>query len=89
MGQMKPQDFLVMMNQIYEEFDRLTLKHRVSKVETIGARYIVFAAGANKRRIDNKEDAVRVSLFALDAVNFVREYRYKNMKFFIRAGIAR
>ena len=38
--QMKPQDFLVMMNQIYEEFDQLTLKHRVSKVETIG-RFII------------------------------------------------
>ena len=56
---------------------------------TTGARYIVFAAGSNTRRTDNKEDADRVALFALDAVNFVREYRYKNMKFFIRAGIAR
>ena len=87
--QMKPQDFLIMMNEIYEEFDRLTLKHKVDKVETIGARYIVFSACRKKRRIDNKEDAVRVALFALDAMNFVKNYRYKNMKFYIRAGIAR
>jgi len=85
-GEMKPADFMLMLNQIYEAFDRLTIKHGVSKVETLGACYIVTAPGPEN--CVGREGAVRVALFALDAMDFVRNYRYNEKQIFIKAGIA-
>jgi len=35
-GSMRPREFMSMLNQIYAEFDRLVLKHKLHKIETIG-----------------------------------------------------
>lgn len=85
-GEMKPCDFMIMLNQIYEAFDRLAVLHGVSKVETIGACYIVTAPGPENSV--GREGAVRVALFALDAMDFVKNYRYSGKQIFIQAGIA-
>lgn len=35
-GSMRPSEFMSMLNEIYAEFDRLVLKHKLYKIETIG-----------------------------------------------------
>ncbi len=86
-GEMKPDEFMTMLNQIYSAFDKLTLKYQVSKIETIGDHYIVTSVGPNGF-IDPVEGTARVALFAEEAIEWVRKYRYKNIRIFIRAGIA-
>lgn len=81
-GHMKPSEFMIMLNQIYGEFDRLAIKHQVTKVETIGDAYIV-TGGEN-----GAKGAERTALFALDAVELVKNFRFKDMRLFVRAGLA-
>mmetsp|Transcript_21592 Transcript_21592/g.63361 ORF Transcript_21592/g.63361 Transcript_21592/m.63361 type:complete len:734 (-) Transcript_21592:246-2447(-) len=81
-GHMKPSEFMIMLNQIYGEFDRLVKKHHVTKVETIGDAYIV-TGGEN-----GSKGAEKAALFALDALDVVTTFRYKGMRLFIRSGLA-
>ena len=82
----KPIEFMSILNQIYAEFDRLVLKHKVYKVETIGDAYIVI--GGTPSQSGGAEGAARVALFALDAVAFVEGFRFKGSQVFVRAGMA-
>merc|ERR1719223_2114409 len=76
-----------MLNDLYIQFDKLVKKHGVYKVETIGDAYMV-VGGAPDRR-PSPEAAERVALFALDAINFVKDFRTKDGdRIYIRAGLA-
>ena len=35
-GSLSPADVMSMLNEMYGEFDKLALKHRICKIETIG-----------------------------------------------------
>lgn len=86
-GNMTPIEVMKMLNEIYTEFDRLVKKYGVYKVETIGDAYIVIGGGPDK--FSGAEGAKRVALFALDVMNFVKEYRTENeVQIFLRAGLA-
>ena len=84
-GSMRPSEFMSMLNQIYAEFDRLVLKHKLYKIETIGDTYIVIGGRGSA---DGGDGADRVALFALDAMGFVTNFRYKDMRVFLRAGMS-
>eukprot|EP00547_Thalassionema_nitzschioides_P004329 CAMPEP_0194221944 /NCGR_PEP_ID=MMETSP0156-20130528/31678_1 /TAXON_ID=33649 /ORGANISM="Thalassionema nitzschioides, Strain L26-B" /LENGTH=1383 /DNA_ID=CAMNT_0038952517 /DNA_START=78 /DNA_END=4226 /DNA_ORIENTATION=+ len=84
-GAMRPSEFMKMLNQIYDEFDRLAVKHKVHKIEVIGDAYIVIGG---RKNCSDVEGAKRAANFALDALNFVDKFRYKNMRIFIRTGLS-
>jgi atrial natriuretic peptide receptor A len=78
---------MAMLNELYTEFDKLVEKHKVYKVETIGDAFMV--VGGAPDRVAAPLAAERVALFALDAVNFVKDFRTKHGdQIFIRAGLA-
>lgn len=86
-GSMRPVQVMKMLNELYTELDALVEKHNVYKVETIGDAYMV--VGGAPERVPAPLAAERVALFALDAVNFVKNFRTKDGdQIFIRAGIA-
>ena len=84
-GNMRPNEFMSMLNQIYAEFDRLVLKHKLYKIETIGDTYIVIGGRGS---VDGGDGAERVALFALEAMRFVTGFRYTDMRVFLRTGIS-
>jgi len=86
-GSMRPIQVMKMLNELYTELDMLVEKHKVYKVETIGDAYMV--VGGAPDRVPAPLAAERVALFALDAVNFVKNFRTKDGdRVFIRAGLA-
>lgn len=87
-GEMSSQEFLLMLTQLYTDFDKLALKYQCTKIETIGAYYIVKGPGQDLCGVDEREGVVRIALFALDAMDLVRNYQYKGVKLQIRAGFA-
>ena len=87
-GQLGAKDFLLMLTLLYEEFDKLAIQHECTKIETIGAYYIVKGPGPDLCSEIEREGVARIALFALDAVELVKHYQYKGVKLQIRAGFA-
>ena len=86
-GSMRPIQVMKMLNELYTELDKLVEKHQVYKVETIGDAYMV--VGGAPERVPAPLAAQRVAMFALDATEFVRNFRTKGGdRVFIRAGLA-
>ena len=86
-GSMRPIQVMKMLNELYTEMDKLVEKHQVYKVETIGDAYMV--VGGAPDRVPAPLAAERVAMFALDATEFVRNFRTKDGdRVFIRAGLA-
>lgn len=86
-GNMRPLQVMAMLNELYTELDKLVEKHKVYKVETIGDAFMV--VGGAPDRVPAPIAAQRVALFALDVVEFVRDFKTKNGdQIFIRAGLA-
>lgn len=86
-GSMRPIQVMKMLNELYTELDRLVAKHQVYKVETIGDAYMVVGGAPN--RVPAPLAAERVALFAIDAINFVKNWRTQDGdQVFIRAGLA-
>lgn len=87
-GEMSSKDFLLMLTQLYTEFDKLALKYECTKIETIGANYIVKGPGPDLCNNNEREGVARIALFSLHAMDLVRNYQYKGVKLQIRAGFA-
>ncbi|KAL3788993.1 LOW QUALITY PROTEIN: hypothetical protein HJC23_012698 [Cyclotella cryptica] len=87
-GEMNSKDFLLMLTQLYSEFDKLALKYQCTKIETIGAYYIVKGPGPDLCNHGEREGVTRIALFALHAMDFVRNYQYKGVQLQIRVGFA-
>jgi len=85
---MSSKDFLLMLTQLYSEFDKLALKFHCTKIETIGAYYIVKGPGPEVCGHNEREGVARIALFALHAMDLVRNYQYKGVQLQIRAGFA-
>ena len=80
-GDMGSKDFLLMLTQLYQELDYLAQEYKCDKIETIGPFYIL-------KGPHGCEGAEQIALFALHAMEFVRDYQYKGIKLRIRAGFA-
>ena len=65
-GEMTPLIVMEMLNDLYTEFDKLTVKHNVYKVETIGDCFM--AIGGAPDRCAGPLAAQKVTLFALDVI---------------------
>ena len=87
-GEMNSKDFLLMLTQLYSEFDKLAIKYHCTKIETIGAYYIVKGPGSDLCSNDERDGVTRIALFAIHAMDLVRNYEYKGVKLQIRAGFA-
>jgi class 3 adenylate cyclase len=87
-GEMNSKDFLLMLTQLYTEFDKLAIKYKCTKIETIGAYYIVKGPGPDLCSNEEREGVTRIALFSLHAIDLVRRYEYKGVKLQIRAGFA-
>ena len=86
-GEMSPLQVMRMLNELYSEFDRIVEKHGVYKVETIGDAYMV--VGGAPEKIPASEAAQKVALFALELMEFVKNFRTSSGdRIYIRAGIA-
>ena len=86
-GTMRPIQVMKMLNELYTELDKLVEKHHVYKVETIGDSYMV--VGGAPDSVSAPLAAERVASFALDAVDFVKNFKTQTGdQIFIRAGLA-
>lgn len=86
-GAMRPIQVMKMLNELYTELDIICARHKVYKVETIGDAYMV--VGGAPDRVPAPLAAERVARFAVDALDFVRDFRTKDGdRVFIRAGLA-
>lgn len=73
-----------MLGEIFTQFDELTKKHGIDKVNTLGTNYVVASGIGNDDEI--KHEAV--AMFALDALKVVRAFSQSvNHPFSFRAGI--
>jgi adenylate cyclase len=81
---MSPIALVNLLNQIFSAFDRLSEKHGLEKIKTIGDAYMV--VGGIPTQKDDHADAI--ALMALDMQKAVAEFNVKNNKdFAIRIGI--
>ncbi|EED89210.1 predicted protein [Thalassiosira pseudonana CCMP1335] len=86
-GNMNPIQVMKMLNELYTELDKLVEKHQVYKVETVGDSYMV--VGGAPDRVPAPLAAERVALFAIDAIELVKNFSAKDGdQIFIRAGLA-
>ncbi|XP_064078216.1 soluble guanylate cyclase 88E-like isoform X2 [Macrobrachium nipponense] len=67
-----PMEVVSMLNAMYSIFDKLTEKHRVYKVETIGDAYMV-VAGAPERQNNHGEMVCDMALDMVDAITELKD----------------
>ena len=86
--QMTPVEVMQMLSDLYTQMDFLAKKHGVYKVETIGDAYIAIAGAPHK--CTGPEAAEKMTLFALDALQFVRNFKRRDdgTGIAIRVGLA-
>lgn len=81
----KPQQQVVVLNQLFDTFDRLAKKHGVSRLRTIGDGYV--AIGGVRGTLDTHPSAV--ADLALDIVKATKAYESpEGHRFNIRVGVA-
>jgi class 3 adenylate cyclase len=69
-----PEELLALLNEIFTAFDKLTHKHGLEKIKTIGDAYMA-VAGVPLAQIDHAE---RAASFALDAIEYMKSYQKKS-----------
>jgi len=82
-----PTELIMLLNELFSEFDRLVEHHGVEKIKTIGDCYMV-ASGVPNPRPDH---AQAIASLAIDLVrymnNFAQKYRYPiNLRIGIHSG---
>jgi PAS domain S-box-containing protein len=83
-SQLNPIELIELLNKIFSGFDRLSEKHGLEKIKTIGDAYMV-VGGLPKRRDDH---AQAIAQMALDMLEVMRQFRQDTGKDFnIRIGI--
>ena len=65
------EDLVVLLNQLFREFDRIARKHGLEKIKTIGDAYMA-VSGAPVHQTNHSE---RAALFALEVIGLMREFR--------------
>lgn len=81
---LSPNDLIDLLNQIFSTFDRLSEKHRLEKIKTVGDAYMV-VGGLPTRRPDHAE---AIAEMALDIQSAIAQFQEETGKDFnIRIGI--
>jgi adenylate cyclase len=91
-SRLSPEEMVGLLNEIFTEFDEITLRHGVEKISTSGDNYVV-AAGVPEVRVDHAVVLVRVALEMRDFLGVHRETlpegcRDLSMRFGINTGPA-
>ncbi len=73
---MKPSDLVKRLDNLFREFDRITEKHQIEKIKTIGDSYM--AAGGVPLR--DKENPINSVLAALEIQSFMKQYKEKHQE---------
>ncbi|MFN3604071.1 MAG: adenylate/guanylate cyclase domain-containing protein [Leptonema sp. (in: bacteria)] len=80
----EPKELVLILNQLFSEFDFLTENHNIEKIKTIGDSYM--AACGLPKKIENHAD--NIVLFALDMIQSLNEFNQKlNLNIHMRFGI--
>jgi PAS domain S-box-containing protein len=83
-ARLRPIELINLLNQVFSAFDRLSEKHGLEKIKTVGDAYMV-VGGLPVRRADH---AVAIAEMALDIQSVIRQFRQETGKDFnIRIGI--
>ncbi len=69
-----PEELLALLNEIFTAFDKLTHKHGLEKIKTIGDAYMAVAGVP----LAQKDHAERAASFALDAIEYMKSYQEKS-----------
>jgi class 3 adenylate cyclase/Tfp pilus assembly protein PilF len=69
-----PEELLALLNEIFTAFDKLTHKHGLEKIKTIGDAYMAVAGVP----LAQKDHAERAASFALDAIEYMKSYQKKS-----------
>lgn len=69
-----PEELLALLNEIFTAFDKLTHKHSLEKIKTIGDAYMAVAGVP----LAQKDHAERAASFALDAIEYMKSYQKKS-----------
>lgn len=86
-GELSPIRVMEMLNELYNNFDKIAKKHNVYKVETIGDAYMV--VGGAPDRCSAPEAAQKVAVFALEVTEFVKNFKtIHGNRIQIRCGLA-
>ena len=87
-AEMSPEEVMQMLNDLYTKFDEVLQKHKIFKVETIGDAYL--AVGGCPKKCTGPAAAEKVTLFALDIIELVKNFRVESSgaQVFIRVGLA-
>ena len=81
---LSPNDLISVLNQVFSAFDRLSEKHGLEKIKTVGDAYMV-VGGLPTRRADHAE---AIAEMALDIQSAIAQFREETGKDFnIRIGI--
>ena len=81
---LSPNDLINVLNQVFSAFDRLSEKHGLEKIKTVGDAYMV-VGGLPTRRADHAE---AIAEMALDIQSAIAQFREETGKDFnIRIGI--
>jgi len=88
-SKLSPEDMVALLNEVFSEFDSITVRHGVEKISTSGDNYLV-ASGVPEPRSDHAQALVRV---ALEMRDYLEERRGKldvvlQMRFGINTGPA-
>jgi adenylate cyclase len=83
-ARLRPIELINLLNQVFSAFDRLSEKHNLEKIKTVGDAYMV-VGGLPVRRPDH---AVAIAEMALDIQAVISQFRQETGKDFnIRIGI--
>lgn len=81
-----PEEIVGLLNELYTDFDNLTVKNHIEKIKTIGDGYML----ASGIPTSNKNHAQNMANMALDMLKSVEKFNIKNPKigFHIRVGMS-
>jgi guanylate cyclase len=82
--QMRADDLVEMLNEVFSHFDELAEKYGVEKIKTIGDCYMA-ASGVPRPRSDSARALVRM---ALDIREYLASHRFAGQQLEIRIGIS-
>ncbi len=84
---MEPGELVVLLNQLFSEFDRITTRHKVEKIKTIGDAYMAVCGLPNpdERHGERVADVALEMIDAVARLNQTREYDL-NLRIGINSG---
>lgn len=82
----KPELVVSLLNELFYEFDELTIKHNIEKIKTIGDGYMLASGIPSK----DKKHAINMANMALGMLKIVEQFNKRNpsIGFNIRIGIS-